>query len=377
MDEPFISVCLIVRDEEATLQRCLESFRDVADELIVVDTGSRDRSIEIARSAGARLERFEWCDDFSAARNYACSFAKGRWIMMPDGDELLRGAGASTIVGLLEQVPDDVVNILVENRTIVDGAVAAVALTDRLFRNRPEIRWRYRVHEVLDTAGGRTAMTRDFYLHHEPGAKRDEAMRVSQERIELYLRALSLDVEEQPDDPRPLYYLASTLNGAARYAEAQEAYERYFERSEGREPARRAAAFRDAAAVAGRLDDEQRQRALLFRSLEQDWRPAETYAALAELALHHGNRGEAIHWLTVSTTCSPPQDAAYSLDDAYGAAPWRRLAALHRQAGDEQAARRCEATADELDRSQSRPRRQSDHDKKKPEKKSRRKRRKR
>lgn len=352
MSPPFVSVCMIVKNEEPTLSCCIESLDGVYDELIIVDTGSRDRTVEIARDFGARVESFEWNDDFAAARNHACSFAEGAWIFMVDGDELLtpEGSGAR-LAGLLEQVPERIDKLLIEQRTVFDGETVVSVLVDRIYRNRSDIRWKYRIHEVIETPKERTAMTNDVYLHHEPAGKRRADMRVSEEREAMYLRALSLDIADHPDDPRPSFYLASTLYGAERYEEARSAYDRYFELSKGREPSRRAIAFRDAAMVAGALDDQPRRRTLLFQSMESDWRSTETYVALADLALKHENRGEAIHWLTVAAACEPAISEPHISSVARGGAVWSRLASLYREVGDLEQARLCEAEARKRDTS--------------------------
>ena len=82
-----ISACVIVKNEEVNLPLWLESMQDIADELVVVDTGSIDRTVQLAEAAGARVEHFRWVNDFSAAKNYAISKAKGDWILFLDADE--------------------------------------------------------------------------------------------------------------------------------------------------------------------------------------------------------------------------------------------------------------------------------------------------
>ncbi len=84
-----LSVCMIVRDEEKVLSRCLKSVEGIADELIVVDTGSKDNTITIAKDFDARVFHFEWCDDFAAARNESLKHATGDWILQIDADEEL------------------------------------------------------------------------------------------------------------------------------------------------------------------------------------------------------------------------------------------------------------------------------------------------
>jgi len=86
-----ISAVLIVRDEAANLRACLESVKPHVDEIVVVDTGSTDDTVAIAKSLADRVEHFEWCDDFGAARNFAWKLAKGPWVIWLDGDDVLQG----------------------------------------------------------------------------------------------------------------------------------------------------------------------------------------------------------------------------------------------------------------------------------------------
>ncbi|MCY6353847.1 tetratricopeptide repeat-containing glycosyltransferase family 2 protein [Clostridium sp. ZS2-4] len=82
-----ISLCMIVKNEEENLPRCLESVKDLVDEIIVVDTGSTDKTVEIAKSYGAKVYYFQWCNDFSAARNESLKYATKDWILIMDADD--------------------------------------------------------------------------------------------------------------------------------------------------------------------------------------------------------------------------------------------------------------------------------------------------
>ena len=84
---PTISVCLIVKNEEEFLPQCLESIKDVVDEIIVVDTGSTDRTVEIAKSFGAKVYHHAWENDFSKHRNQSIGYASSDWIFILDADE--------------------------------------------------------------------------------------------------------------------------------------------------------------------------------------------------------------------------------------------------------------------------------------------------
>ena len=83
-----ISLCMIIKNEEAVLERCLESIQDVVDEIVIVDTGSTDKTKEIAARYTDRIYDFPWCDDFSAARNFAFSKGMGEYLLWMDADDV-------------------------------------------------------------------------------------------------------------------------------------------------------------------------------------------------------------------------------------------------------------------------------------------------
>ncbi len=84
-----LSVCMIAKNEEENLPRCLKNLQPIANEIILVDTGSTDRTKEIAHAFGAQVFDFPWNDDFSAARNFSLSKANGQWILVHDADEII------------------------------------------------------------------------------------------------------------------------------------------------------------------------------------------------------------------------------------------------------------------------------------------------
>lgn len=160
MDEPLLSLCMIVKNEEDHLARCLESARDVADEIIVVDTGSSDRSVEIARSFGARVFHYAWAGDFGAARNFSLEQARGAWILYLDADEALVADDIPHLRPLLTRSEADGYFVRCINHIGEGfGASAVVHPQFRLFRNRPQYRFRGAIHEqilsVVVADGGR------------------------------------------------------------------------------------------------------------------------------------------------------------------------------------------------------------------------------
>src|SRR5579884_571049 len=102
-----VSLTMIVKNEAATLGRCLASARDLVDEIIVLDTGSSDNTKGIAAQLGARVFDFAWCDNFAAARNESIRYATGQWLLWLDADEHFDDANRIKLRQLLVRLGDD------------------------------------------------------------------------------------------------------------------------------------------------------------------------------------------------------------------------------------------------------------------------------
>ncbi|MDZ8257429.1 tetratricopeptide repeat protein [Nostoc sp. ChiQUE01b] len=142
-----LSLCMIVKNEAATLPKCLSSVRKVVDEMIVLDTGSIDRTPNIAQQLGAKVHHFKWCNDFSAARNAALKYVTGDWILVLDADETL----TPTIVPQLrEAIATDEYLLINLVRQEVGAEQSPYSLVSRLFRNHPDIRFDRPYHALVD-----------------------------------------------------------------------------------------------------------------------------------------------------------------------------------------------------------------------------------
>jgi tetratricopeptide (TPR) repeat protein len=145
-----LSLCMIVKDEEAMLGDCLSAVAPFVDEMIIVDTGSTDRTVEIAREYGATVLEHEWTGDFSAARNVSFEAATSDWLLYLDADEVLVEGDGPRLRELTGKVWREALYLTETNLTgrIEDGtSVTHNAL--RLFRNRPEYRFSGRIHEQI------------------------------------------------------------------------------------------------------------------------------------------------------------------------------------------------------------------------------------
>src|ERR1700722_2057318 len=116
MPDATLSVAMIVRDEADKLADILAEANSFCDELIVVDTGSVDETVEIAKAAGAKVYEFEWIDDFSAARNASFDHCTSDWIMWLDADDRLPGDVQGAIRALKSRLNDDLDAVFAEYR---------------------------------------------------------------------------------------------------------------------------------------------------------------------------------------------------------------------------------------------------------------------
>lgn len=144
---PKLSLCAIVKNEAKNLPRCLNSVKNYVDEIVVVDTGSTDGTPEIALSYGAKVKHFQWCDDFSAARNYAISQASGDWILMLDADEELVVESNDFLAEV--NLQPEVVGYFLSYIEINDRVKLTPSYRMCLFRNIPNFKYVGCFHELL------------------------------------------------------------------------------------------------------------------------------------------------------------------------------------------------------------------------------------
>lgn len=146
---PLLSLCMIVKNEEKNIGECLKSVQGLADEIVVTDTGSSDKTIEIAESFGAKIEHFKWIKDFSAARNYSFSKASSRWIIWLDADDRLPQKTVIELRKKLEQEsPNKVFSLVVCNSTD-GGKTGSKFFQVRIFPNKAQIKFEGRIHEQI------------------------------------------------------------------------------------------------------------------------------------------------------------------------------------------------------------------------------------
>jgi tetratricopeptide (TPR) repeat protein len=217
-----LSLCMIVRDEEQMLPRCLAAVASAVDEIVIVDTGSTDATVEIAKSFGAKVIEFPWTGSFSEARNVSFEAATGDWVMYLDADEVLVSDDVEQLRALTGRTWREAFYLVETSYTgelEVGGAMVNNAL--RVFRNRPEYRFKDRLHEQIAHTlptyiPGRVEQTPVRVTHYGYLGSVRDAKEKSQRNVEL-LRAQAAESPKTPFLHFNLgseYIVAGNLNAA-------------------------------------------------------------------------------------------------------------------------------------------------------------------
>ncbi|SIN68768.1 Glycosyltransferase like family 2 [Singulisphaera sp. GP187] len=203
-----VSLTMIVRNEEANLPACLTSAAGLFDEIVIVDTGSTDRTIEIARSFGARVFEFPWVDDFAAARNAALARATGDYAFWLDADDRIESPHRERLRTLFDGLRSKDAAFVIRCACDADPSGGGATVVDhvRLFPLREDVRWTYRVHEQILPALRQAKIHVDWtdaVIRHV-GYNDPELRQSKLQRDDAILR---LELAEHPDDPFVLFNL--------------------------------------------------------------------------------------------------------------------------------------------------------------------------
>ncbi len=209
-----ISLCMIVKNEEQNLPRCLESVAGLVDEIIIVDTGSTDRTVEIAKSYGANVFFHPWEGSFSKARNYSLKYATCEWILYLDADEELRNGDSSVLKNIARNNGYSVVSFIIQNR-YNDSKLEGYARMVRFFKNFSGIYYEGIVHNTI-IYSGKCLNSSVTVIHH--------GYNLSEEKMnEKFIRTSTLlkrQIESDPYNPTPYRYIGISYMDRKMYDEA-------------------------------------------------------------------------------------------------------------------------------------------------------------
>ncbi|WP_028545635.1 glycosyltransferase [Paenibacillus taiwanensis] len=219
-----ISLCMIVKNEEEGLARCLSSVKEIADEIVIVDTGSTDRTKEIAAQFTDRIFDFTWINDFSAARNYSFSKATKKYILWLDADDIIQEKDWLLFMKLKKKLSQDVDSVTMDYYLAHDesGNVTSSLRRNRLVRRDRNFQWIGPVHEYLDVWGN--------IQNSEVGITHSKNKVFTDRNLQIYLKR---EQDGEEFSPRDLYYFGNELRDHAQYRKAIFYYDKFLKGKQG------------------------------------------------------------------------------------------------------------------------------------------------
>lgn len=316
-----LSVVIITKDEEDSLPRCLESLyfepifddwgcgrRPLWDELVVVDTGSTDQTVEIAKKHGARVEHFDWVNDFSAARNYAESLCMGDYVYVQDADEVM-ASGHELVRAIVDKGEEIAVRpIMVFSRDEFGNPVQTYARQDLLHRKGSHV-WKDAIHEWTEGTPGRIEKGIVIEQIPRPGGDRSHGNMFQMLRTNLL----------QNPSERHLFYLTREYFYAGNYYEVIGLVDQLLERTPEWCLQRSHAAILKGDALK-HLNRVPEARVAYLRAVQEWGAWAEPYYSLGVLHYEAQQWSEGASWFSASLLFEPP-DEYFSDQSIYS---WRR-----------------------------------------------------
>lgn len=319
-----LSLCMIVKNEEDTLGRCLDSVRAAVDEMIVVDTGSDDDTVAVAVSKGAKVYSFTWCDDFAAARNFSFSKASCEYIMWLDADDVIRPEQLNILKKLKAELGEPVREIAARYEVAFDeaGRPTLIYYRERIFLRKAGFVWKGEVHEAIPLLPD--ALFSEFTVTHAKlhPTEKGRNLRIFEKLIR----------EGKPLDARQKYYYARELFYNARYKESI-AFFKDFLAGDGWKPDKIGASLLLARCYALTGEDRLSLEALLT-GLQFGEPAAELCCAIGERFLIENDCRTAAFWYSLALGRNgDPQTGAFMYMDYSGYIPLIQLCVCYDRLG--------------------------------------------
>lgn len=290
-----LSLCMIVKDEGKTLERCLNSVKSFINEIIIVDTGSKDNTVEIAKKFNAKIYKFKWIDDFSAARNFAFSKATSDYIMWLDGDDFINEDDIKKIESLLSNMDSsyDYISaeyILARNS---EGKVSTSLRRNRIVKRQSAFLWVGNVHEYLAVYG--KGLEGNFSIEH------GKVKEYTDRNLQIFK---TMEKNNKKFTPRDIYYYANELFDNGYYKESIDQYNKFIDTKEGWIEDIKGAYLKIIRAL-NLINDKDKIVDVAFESLKIDTPTAEIACSLGEYYFEKENYNQAAFWYRVALDSRP------------------------------------------------------------------------
>ncbi|RIW28054.1 glycosyltransferase [Bacillus salacetis] len=294
-----ISLCLIVKNEEATLWNCLDSAKEIADEIIIVDTGSTDRSKEIAREFTDKVFDFEWVDNFAPARNQSFKHATMDYILWLDADDVLFEEDQKKLLELKRNLDPSIDSVsMIYNYGFDEyGNVTLSFRRNRLVKRSRNFQWAGDCHVYLQVDGN--ILDSDICVSHK------RVHHSTGRNLAIYEKRLENGDEFSARDY--YYYYANELNENQFYEKAIENYTAFLEMEDGWREDKIAACSRLADCY-GKTGELEKQRNALYKSFEFDVPRPEVCCRLGSILMDEGNYRAAVFWYKAAIDYQQPEE---------------------------------------------------------------------
>lgn len=325
-----LSLCMIVRDEEAVLERCLEAVAVAVDEIIIVDTGSEDATKTIAARFTEKIYDFTWCDDFAAARNYAFEQASCDYLLWLDADDVVEAAELRKLQGLKETL-DPAVDIIYLPYHVAFDEQENPTFTyerERIVKRSRHYRWQGRIHEAI-VAEGRV-MHGDVVIQHRKVKQGDP-----DRNLRIFERMIA---EGDALQPREQYYYGRELSTHERYEEAAAVLAGFLADGQGWLEDL-IGACRELAACYQNLEQGEKALNALFHSFVYDKPRAEVCCDIGYYYLARNDYEKAIFWYEIAASGKTGRAGGFIAPDCYGYIPYLQLCVCYDRLGDRARAR--------------------------------------
>lgn len=220
-----ISLCMIVKNEELTLRRCLNSIKDIVDEIIIVDTGSEDKTKEIAKEFTSKVYDFKWCDDFSKARNYSFSKATKDYIMWLDADDVILEKDRTKLKYLKKTLNKNVDIVMLKyDLNLDENNIPALSYyRERILKRENNYIWKSPIHEAIELRGN--VLKEDISITHKKEKEYDP-----KRNLRIFEKMISENISL---DPRQTFYYARELYYNHEYEKAKKYFNEFLENKDG------------------------------------------------------------------------------------------------------------------------------------------------
>lgn len=328
-----ISLCMIVKNEEKTIDRCLSSICELVDEIIIADTGSEDSTVKIAEKYTDKIYYFPWIDDFSAARNFSFSKATQDYIMWMDADDVFSSKGKNSFIELKNRDFESADAVFMPYHTSFDeeGHPICTYYRERIVKREKNFIWKGRVHESMQ-------ITSDTIYLDSPVLHKSVKTSYSDRNLKIYEKQIS---SGEPISSRDIFYYGRELYYNEKYNEAVLCLLRFIDKNDGWLE-NKIEACKILSFCYKAVGDSSASISSLFKSFTFDTPRAEICCEIGSIFLSERKYALSIFWYkTALTIPMNEKSGAFISRDCYGYIPYIQLCVCYYYLGDIKKSKEC------------------------------------